>query len=543
MPEKDENTLIPKESRDELKKDFEELVDPVNIEVFTDGDQDNEYNSITIRFARELAELSDKLLVNVHSMKGDEMAGRFNVNFSPTTLFSPEKYNIRFTGAPVGHEGISFITALMLVSSGDSKFTADSKKKLASLTEKRHVQVFSTPGCPYCPGQVINGFKAAVERPDLVSAEGLDANEAQELSAKYKVSSVPHTVINGISTGLGLEPEEQFIPKLMNPEAQGSEEDEVIEIIEDDTEPEELDVIIAGAGPAGLTAGIYVVRSGLTAVVLEGKTIGGQVATTPEVENYPGFRNIAGTKLMEMIAGHTRGYVQVKEGEMIKEVKLGKKVEVITNRGRYLGKAIILATGTAHRKLEIPGEAKYSGAGVSYCATCDGYFYKQKKVFMVGGGASALTDALYLKNLGAQVVIIHRKEEFRAENYLQESIQREEIPVLWNTVVEAIVGDGEGVKEIIVRNLKTDKQDTLETDGVFVAVGELPNSELALELGVESHEGKYIKIDRSCRTNIPRLYAAGDVTGGVRQIVTAIGEGATAALSAFEDISHPYWKK
>ena len=162
---------------------------------------------------------------------------------------------------------------------------------------------------------------------------------------------------------------------------------------------------------------------------------------------------------------------------------------------------------------------------------------------MVGGGNSALTDALHLKNLGANVAIVHRRDSFRAEKYLQESIKSEKIPVIWDSIVEEIIGNEKQVNGVVVKNLKSEKSKTYKVDGVFIAIGEEPNSELAGEIGIKLKADGFVEIDNHCRTNIPRIYAAGDVTGGVRQIVTAVSEGATAALAAFEDLSNPYWLK
>jgi thioredoxin reductase (NADPH) len=315
------------------------------------------------------------------------------------------------------------------------------------------------------------------------------------------------------------------------------------EEFEDETRVTEVDVIIIGGGPAGLTAGIYAKRSGLQPIVIEKDMVGGLVAVTPVVENYPGFTNIGGKKLMDLINTQAKNYVPINEGEEVLEIKVGKKIEAFTNRRKYLGKSLIITTGAGYRKLGVPGEDKFSGHGVSYCATCDGYFFKGKKVVMIGGGNSALTDGLYLKNLGANIAILHRRDEFRAEKYLQESVEREKIPIIWNSVVQEIIGEKKKITGVKVMNIKTKKTKIVKVDGVFIAIGEEPNSKLANELGIKLDPSGFIEVDRSCRTNIPRIYAAGDVTGGVRQIVTAVSEGATAALAAFEDISNPYWLK
>ena len=304
----------------------------------------------------------------------------------------------------------------------------------------------------------------------------------------------------------------------------------------------DYDVIIIGAGPAGLSAGIYASRAGLECDILEKGVPGGQVITSPMIENYPGFAEVPGMKLMETMAEHARRYVDIKEGEEVLRVRAGEKFELGTSSGRYTCKAIILATGSNHRKLGVPGEEGMTGKGVSYCATCDGFFYKGKEVVVVGGGNTALTDALYLVSIGCKVTIIHRRAEFRADQHLQLSVKQHKIPVMMDTVAEEIV-EGEEVTGIKLRNISTGVVKTMPVNGVFVAVGEVPSSQLAAELGLEMDPGGFITVDRSFRTSVPFVYAAGDVSGGIRQIVAAVHGGAAAALSCFEDLMNPYYRK
>lgn len=243
---------------------------------------------------------------------------------------------------------------------------------------------------------------------------------------------------------------------------------------------------------------------------------------------------------MELITAQARHYVPILEGEDVQEIKIGKHIEAITRNTRYLSKALILATGSVHRRLKVLGEEKFYGHGVSYCATCDGNLYKGRRVIVVGGGNTALTDALYLKNLGAKVSIVHLLDAFTGEAALVSSVMQEKIPVVMNTRVEEIIGTT-SVTGIKIKDMKDGSESTLQTDAVFVAIGEVPNNTLAIEVGLKMDSDGYVEVDSHGRTNIPRIYAAGDITGGVRQIVTAVGHGATAAVSAFEDILHPYW--
>jgi thioredoxin reductase (NADPH) len=529
-----EDWFISEDQREYLTNLFQGLKSPITLEIYTKKGVNDPYNDFTEQFTRDLGRLSETIKVHFHTLD-DEKALERGVERSPTILIQPDVYRIRYTGAPSGEEGRSFIMAILLASLGEAELSETSKEILSHLEEERHARIFVSPACPYCPGQVINAVKAAVSRPDLVTAECIEVNEMLDLADEFGVGSVPHTVINGKTTSKGYEPEELFMAELVT--LKPAESFIKREGLSSAGVPAtEVDVIIVGAGPAGLTAAIYAARAGLSTVVLEKSVVGGQVAVTPFVENYPGFSNIPGKKLMDLLELQAREYTHIHEGEEVLEIKIGRKVEAHTLRGVYASDALILATGATWKKLNIPGEDRFFGNGVSYCTTCDGYLYRDKRVVVVGGGNTALTDALYLKNLGADVTIVHRRDSFRAEEHLQEAVRREEIPVHWNGMVQEILGNGK-VRGVRIGDPQTGKSNEIEADGVFVAIGEIPNSALARELGIEITGHGDIRTDRFGRTNIPRIYSAGDVTGGVNQIVTAVGEGAAAALSAFEDIT------
>jgi thioredoxin reductase (NADPH) len=536
MDEKSERWSLPEDAKNVLHERFKVLKEKVVLEVFTAQKQENPFDELTVTFAQALGALTDKIEVHLNTI-GDKKSKEYMVTRSPTVLLQPQRYKLRYTGAPFGEEGRSFIEGIILASRNESNLSAASKKIMSKLKEKRHIHVFVTLTCPYCPGQVINAFKAAIERPDLVSAECINGEENLDLAQRYNVSAVPQTVMNEKTISYGLEPEEQFIAELVSlkPQTEAFSGQRT-----DPAQKAELDLVIVGAGPAGLTAGIYAARSGLKTVILEKSIIGGQVAITPVVENWPGFQQIPGKKLIELISAQARHYVPILEGEDVQEIKVGKHIEAITRNARYLAKALILATGSVHRRLAVPGEDKFYGHGVSYCATCDGYFFKGRQVVVVGGGNTALTDALYLKNLGAKVSILHNHDAFTGEATLVSSVMHEKIPVFANTNVEEIMG-ATSVTGIKIKNIKDGSDRTLQTDAVFVAIGEVPNNSLAVELGLNLDSNGYVMVDSRGRTSIPRIYAAGDITGGIRQIVTAVGDGATAAVSAFEDLLHPLW--
>lgn len=379
---------------------------------------------------------------------------------------------------------------------------------------------------------------SALERPDLITAEIVEASENEDLAGKYGVSSVPHTVINGKTVSLGVDTQDAFIDKVLTLQEPAAGLPPLIR----EGEEVHVDIVIVGAGPGGLTAAIYGERSGLKCVVLEKGVVGGQVALTPVVENYPGLTRVAGKSLVDLMAQHARQYAHIHQGEEVLEIKPDEQIKVSTNRGKYICRAVILATGAKHRKLGVPGEERLYGRGVSYCATCDGYFYKGKKVIMVGGGNSAVTEALYLDSLGVGVTLVHRKDKLRAELRLQESLFSRKIPVSWNSGVDEILGD-KTVTGVRIEDTKTGKTEEMPVDGVFISIGYEPVNELAKKTGVELDEAGYVKADRRQRTNVPRIYAVGDITGGVKQIVTAVGQGAVAAMTAFEDLANPYWKR
>ncbi len=294
----------------------------------------------------------------------------------------------------------------------------------------------------------------------------------------------------------------------------------------------EWDLIVVGGGPAGLTAGIYGVRGGLRTLVLEGKVVGGRMTEAPLIENYPGVQPMQGWELASKMAEHCRRVgAEVREGEEVKELLVGEEKGVVTGKGEYRAGAIVLATGVRHRKLGVPGEEEFLGRGVSYCPVCDGPLFKGKRVVVVGGGNSAVSTALYLSNLASEVVLIHRRDRLRADPLLVGRLG-ERVRILWNRVVEGIEGERR-VAKVRLKEVGTERKEEVETDGVFVMVGEEPNSELAKKAGIKTDEAGYIVVDRRQRTSLEGIYAAGDVTDfPVKQVVSAVAQGMVAALEA-----------
>jgi thioredoxin reductase (NADPH) len=309
---------------------------------------------------------------------------------------------------------------------------------------------------------------------------------------------------------------------------------------------EQWELIIIGAGAAGLAAGIYAARSGLKTLIIDEKMAGGTTGDAPIVENYPGFSQIGGAELAEKMVLHCR-----KTGATIRELETvigldfkGEKKTVKTTRSTYEATAVIIASGSHYREIGVKGEKEFRGKGVSYCGVCDGQFFRNKRVLVIGGGNSAVITALYLSGIVAEVIVAHRRDAFRAEEALVKDVtSKKNVQVFWNTEVSEIKGE-KLVKKVMLFDRRTGATKELAVDGVFVQIGEAPNSQLAQEAGVEVNEHGYIKIDMFQRTSIAGVYAAGDVTNHpVKQVGTAVGQGITAALEAYGYIRRPYYRK
>lgn len=302
------------------------------------------------------------------------------------------------------------------------------------------------------------------------------------------------------------------------------------------TEDLDWELVVIGGGPAGMTAAIYGARYGLKTLLLESKVLGGAQATSPGIENYPGYTFIVGIELANKMKEQVK-----KSGSIIKEITDVRSIErdgedgdflLDTRRGVYRAKAIIMATGGGHKQLEVPGEEMLTGRGVSFCATCDGPLFRDKTVAVVGGGNTAVTEALYLSEVTKKVYLIHRRDELRAEKIVQDYVFNSDVEILWNTIVKEIKGD-DLVNELVLEDVKTHELRSLQVEGVFVALGSKPESALAKNIGVETNERGEIIVNAKQATNIPGVFAAGDVVESMKQIAVAVGHGAIAADSAY----------
>ena len=306
--------------------------------------------------------------------------------------------------------------------------------------------------------------------------------------------------------------------------------------------PGRLELAIIGGGPAGLTAAIYACRANISSLLFEKGVAGGQVAMIDEIENFPGFPGgVSGYELAEKMVKQAKDLGAMVAYEEVSELTVDQKhIKLKTRNKTYQVKAAIIAAGAAPQKLDLPGEARLLGRGVSYCAVCDGAFYPDKEIIVVGGGDSAVSEALYLTRFGRRVTIVHRRDTLRATQVLQERAQLEpKIKIVWNSLLKEIKGETK-VSSVVLTNVKTKQDSELPADAVFIYVGTIPNSKFCLNT-VQLDDHGFVTADAKMNTNIPGIFAAGDIrAGSVRQISAAVGDGATAALAAIDYLAN--WK-
>ncbi len=296
------------------------------------------------------------------------------------------------------------------------------------------------------------------------------------------------------------------------------------------------DIITVGGGPAGLTAALYAARAGKSVLVLEGETTGGQINFSPQVDNYPGLPGMSGQQFAQTLTQQALDQGVEIRSEAVTAMRVhGSQMELTTSQGTYQSVALVIATGVTQRKLGLEGEDALIGAGVSYCAICDGAFYQGRPVAVVGGGDTALQEALFLTERCSKVTLIHRRDLFRGESRLLDQLQeKQNVEFLLSSRIEKLVSDGDGLTGLVVKNLKTGRDQELAVDGLFVAVGQEPQNEIFSNLVITDDRG-YLMAGESCATSLSGIFAAGDCRSKtVRQLTTAVADGAVAGLAACE---------
>ncbi|MFX1375309.1 MAG: NAD(P)/FAD-dependent oxidoreductase [Promethearchaeota archaeon] len=296
---------------------------------------------------------------------------------------------------------------------------------------------------------------------------------------------------------------------------------------------DEFDLVIIGGGPAGLTAAIYGGRMGLKTAVYENKGFGGLAGTAPKIENYPGYSSINGLDLTEKMKEQAENWGATLFYDEVSAIN--PKEMTITTYGKEIkAKAIIIATGSKHLSLGLPNEFELVGNGISYCATCDGPLFRDQEVAAVGGGNAAGLEVIYLSNVAKKVYLIHRRHCMRAEACIAEEVDSlENVIPMYNCVIEEAITKDDKLGALKVKNLETGEISSINVNALFIAIGVEPQSDLAKEAGIKVDDDNCIKVNKAQETNFPGIYAAGDVTGGIRQVTTAVGEGTTAAMNAY----------
>lgn len=525
--------FLTKETRAEVVRRLKKLRDPVRLLYFT---QSQACGACAGQrgLLEELAALSDKLTLEVSDFVADaDKAHAYGVDKVPATVVPIDGgRGLRFFGLTGGYELVSLLEAILMVSTGHSGLDPAIEMLARRIREPVHLEIMVTLTCPYCPRMVQFAHQLAFAVKDI-QADMIDAAEFPTLVQRYQVQGVPLTVIKkrrGFEGALPAESAMMEILKRVDPDTY-----EQIETAARAARPGALyDVIVVGAGPAGLTAALYATRKGRQ-VLLIGKKAGGQVNDTALVENYPGFVRIAGTELAQALRHHAEAYpVAERCHTFVTTVRRANGVfEVVTeNDQTYRGRCLIYAAGKQYRRLGVPGEERFLGHGVGFCATCDAPLYAGKRVAVVGGGNSAFTAVRDLLPFAREIHLIHMLDGFQADPVLVEEVERSpKVKFHLKTAVRAFLGDLALSGARIVARDGAQRYD-LAVEGVFLEIGLVPNTGPLKGLVTLNGAGE-VPVLREQTTDVPGLFAAGDVTDETdKQIVIAAGGGARAALAA-----------
>ncbi len=394
----------------------------------------------------------------------------------------------------------------------------------------KKVKIYTTEYCSYCDRakKILDGLKIAYQEINIFGNLEM-RDKIMELTGGRR--DVPQIFIDDKYVG----DDDDLYNLAVSGELDDMASDQTKEENRGNGNSKSTEILIIGSGPAGLTAALYAGRAELDTVVVTGKEHGGQISITEDIENYPGFTNgIKGPELVaEMTAQAERFGAKIVYDYVHKVDFLSYPFKAWTHDTEYIAKAVVISTGSSPRMLQIPGEQEYIGKGVSYCATCDGFFFKDKEIVVVGGGDAAVEEGMFLTRFATRVTMIHRRDRLRASEILQTRARKnDKIDFIWDTKVTEIIGDGNGVTSSRLLNVKTDEEAIKPVDGVFIFIGHYPNTEI-FKGQIEMDEVGYIITDRVQHTNIEGVFAAGDVQDYVfRQAITAAGTGAAAAIEA-----------
>jgi alkyl hydroperoxide reductase subunit F len=535
--------LMDVETKDKIREMFAGISGPVNI-IYFSAEKDCPYCRDQRTLLEEVARLSDKLRLVVYDFGRDQgLARRYRVDKVPATIINgAREYGIRFFGFTAGHEFTSLINSIILVGSGDSGLDPELEKLVRTIAKPVHIEVMVTLTCPYCPQAVDAAHQLAFVN-EHITADMVEASEFPELSKTYDVSGVPKTMINthaGFTGALSVQSVYLEIIKVIDPEGYERIEQTLREsqghrdVVKAD-EGAVYDTIIIGGGPAALSAAVYAARKVLKTLLIA-RELGGQMTATAVINNYLGLPGVSGRELREQFVFHAEQYpIAEHVGKKVTEIKLdnGVFLALTEDQHRFQALSVIYAAGKDYRRLGIPGEDKFIGQGIAFCATCDAPLYRGKKVAVIGGGNSALTAVRDLAGFAKEIFLIHRREHFRADETLVKEIR--EIPHVrfyTDTTVLEYLG-GEKLQGIRLRSADDNREFDLEVDGVFLEIGLTPNTVPVKQLLALNERGE-IPVQKDNSTPVPGFFAAGDATDVPdKQIVIAAGEGAKAAIAAY----------
>lgn len=534
--------IINEETKKELQPILDALASTVNLVFFTQKHGCPACKQ-QYKLLKELSSLSEKLNLKVYDfvLHGDE-AIKYHIDKIPAIAVIGEKdHGIRFYGLTTGYEFSSLLEAVIMVSTRQSSLEPALKALVQSIKEPVHIQVIVTLTCPYCPKMVHTAHQFALIN-DNIRADMIEGSEFPQLVERYDVSGVPKTIVNEVHSFEGALPEAAVyleILKTVNPGEYEKLDEAIREFrglrkAKSAEEGHEYEALIIGGGPAALSAAIYSVRKGLD-VALITKNFGGQITYTANVENYLGFPGIGGQDMSELFRNHMENYeiAEVLGTNVVDVRKDEKNFTVITEDDReFRANSVIYCAGKEYRRLGVPGEDRFIGKSIGFCATCDAPLYREKSIAVVGGGNSAFTAVRDLLNFASEIHLIHRRKEFRADEFLVEDIlESDKIKIHTPMIVKAFLGK-EKLTRVSLESVNGKEKLDIKVDGVFLEIGLIPNS-LPLKNLLELNRWGEVPVKRDQSTTVPGLFAAGDVTDvEEKQISIAVGDGTKAALAA-----------
>lgn len=504
--------------KDQLSGIFAGLTTNYIFDVTVAPEHENRYELLEL--LNDVASCSDKLSVQVTDGDGLEFS----------LLKNGEKTGIKFRGVPNGHEFTSLLLAI-LNSDGKGKNIPDESicNKVKALNGPVKLTTYVSLTCTNCP-DVVQALNVMATLNPQITHEMVDGAINQEEVEAMKVQGVPSVFADGKLIHVGRGDFGELLGKL---EAQYGVKEENLPVVE-----KNYDVIIVGGGPAGSAAAIYTARKGLNVAVVADR-IGGQVKETVGIENMISVSQTTGQQLALDLMAHMKDYpIDILEHRRIEKVELGDREKLLTTSTgeKLIAPAVIVATGASWRRLNVPGETEYIGRGVAFCPHCDGPFYKGKRVAVVGGGNSGVEAAIDLAGICSKVTLLEFADELKADQVLQDKVRSlPNVEIFMHSQTMEVLGNGEKVTAIRIKDRKTEEVRNIELDGIFVQIGLAANSGPFRDV-VDTNRPGEIVIDSHCRTSVPGIYAAGDVsTVPYKQIIISMGEGAKAALTAFED--------